>query len=200
MIYELILPFQEEKLELLVDSIKVGIDKGSLDALNKGIKLDYAVGDFDSISQADYDYLSQKVKNITKLNPIKDDTDTEHAINMFQDATKIIIHGGIGGNRIEHLLANLNLLMRYPHVLIQDNKSKIQQLPAELEIIKDNYKYVSIFAKAGSHISLSGFKYDLDNYIFKEYDNLCISNEVVATKAKVTFAGSGLIIFSKNDN
>lgn len=84
MIYELILPFQEEKLELLADSIKVGIDKGSLDALNKGIKLDYAVGDFDSISQVDYDYLSQKVKNITKLNPIKDDTDTEHAINMFK--------------------------------------------------------------------------------------------------------------------
>lgn len=202
MIYEFILPFCETNLKLLPNSIKVGIDKGTIIALNNAIKLDYALGDFDSISDLEYLKVKKEIKNVIKLNPIKDETDTEYAIKMFNTASKIIIHGGIKGKRIEHLLANLNIVLKYDNILFQDDESLVFKLPNYLEIDKLtylDYKYISFFAAENSIIDLKGFKYNLNYYHFNKFDNLCISNEIEAKKATIRFNGIGLIIFSKND-
>ena len=148
MIYEFILPYQEDELELLTDSVKVGIDKGALDAINKGIKLDYILGDFDSISLLEYERIQKIVKNIIKLNPCKDDTDTEHAINYFKDASKIIIHGGIKGKRVEHLLANINLLYKYDNLVFKDDITLIDQAIIDEEKAKNkNSKILKLISK-----------------------------------------------------
>lgn len=199
MIYEFILPYQEDELELLTDSVKVGIDKGALDAINKGIKLDYILGDFDSISLLEYERIQKIVKNIIKLNPCKDDTDTEHAINYFKDASKIIIHGGIKGKRVEHLLANINLLYKYDNLVFKDDITLITNLK-DMTITENKYKFISLFANEGSIVSLYNFKYPLNEYKFKEFDNLCISNEILNFPATIKFKGKGIIIFSKNDS
>lgn len=200
MICEFILPYQEEKLDLLENSIKIGIDHGAIDAINKGVKLDYALGDFDSISETNFNLIKSKVKNIVKLNTVKDDTDTEHAINLFKDANKIIIHGGLEGKRISHLVANLNLILKFPQVVIKDDKTLIYKLEPVMKLTDKSYKFISIFAKPGSVISLQGFKYNLTNYKFLENDNLCISNELISEVGKIQFSGEGLIILEKDDN
>ena len=48
----------------------VGIDKGALYALECGIKLDLALGDFDSIDEDQFDLIKDRT-SIKKLNPIK---------------------------------------------------------------------------------------------------------------------------------
>ncbi len=204
MIYEFILPFSEANLNLLPNSIKVGIDKGTIIALNNAIKLDYALGDFDSISDLEYLKVKKEIKNVIKLNPIKDETDTEYAIKMFNNPNnKIIIHGGIKGKRIEHLLANLNIVLKYDNIQFKDNETLIFKLSNRLEIDRltySDYKYISFFATENSIIDLKGFKYNLDNYHFNKFDNLCISNEIEAEQAIISFSGVGLVIFSKNDH
>lgn len=200
MIYELFLPYQEDKIININESIKVGIDKGALIAIDKGIKLDYILGDFDSITSEELKIIKKKCPNIIKLNPIKDDTDTEFAINYFKNATEFIIHGGIQGKRIEHLISNINLILKYDNInVIKDNNTRISRLLSGTYFINE-YKYISFFAKSGSLISLKGFKYDLDNYQFKEFDNLCISNEIENEYGEVQFNGKGVIIMSKSDN
>lgn len=200
MIYELFLPYQEDNIININESIKVGIDKGALIAIDKGIKLDYILGDFDSITSEELKIIKKKCPNVIKLNPIKDDTDTEFAINYFKNATEFIIHGGIQGKRIEHLISNINLILKYDNIkVIKDNNTKISRLLSGTYFINE-YKYISFFAKSGSLISLKGFKYDLDNYQFKEFDNLCISNEIENEYGEVQFNGKGVIIMSKSDN
>ena len=200
MIYELFLPYQEDNIININESIKVGIDKGALIAIDKGIKLDYILGDFDSITSEELKIIKKKCPNIIKLNPIKDDTDTEFAINYFKNATEFIIHGGIQGKRIEHLISNINLILKYDNInVIKDNNTRISRLLSGTYFINE-YKYISFFAKSGSLISLKGFKYDLDNYQFKEFDNLCISNEIENEYGEVQFNGKGVIIMSKSDN
>ncbi len=198
MIYEFILSYHEKPLELLPNSIKVGIDKGALEAINLGIKLDYAIGDFDSISEEEYLIVKNKANKLIKLDSIKDDTDTEHAINYFSNYEKIIIHGGLKGKRIEHFIANYNLVLKYPNIYFIDDNTKFERLNSTT-IFKDEYKYISIFAKEGSTISLSGFKYNLDSYTFTKNDNLCISNELVEGKGIINFEGIGVIFFTKKD-
>ena len=53
------------------DKIVVGIDKGAYLAYQANIKLDYAIGDFDSISAEELNEL-ESYTNVIKLNPIKE--------------------------------------------------------------------------------------------------------------------------------
>ena len=67
-------------------------------------------------------------------------------------------------------------------------------------ITKTNYKYISFFALEDSIISLSGFKYNIDNYSLKLYNPLAISNEIISSDARIKVKGKILCIESKNDN
>ena len=94
----------------LKDAYVVGIDQGAILALEEGIALDAAIGDFDSIEKEEEKRLS-KQKNVFFLNREKDDTDTAAALKILpKEVRKITILGGIQGNRIDHFLANLLLM------------------------------------------------------------------------------------------
>ena len=102
------------------NGVVVGIDKGAYIAYENNVKLDYAIGDFDSISADEFRKLKDYCE-VIKLNPIKDDTDTLYAIKMFKDFDKIILIGGISGRRIDHFYANLLLFYDYPNLVMIDD-------------------------------------------------------------------------------
>ena len=52
------------------NSVVIGIDRGAYVAYLSNVKLDYAVGDFDSISAQELKTL-ESYTNVIKLNPIK---------------------------------------------------------------------------------------------------------------------------------
>ena len=178
----------------------VGIDKGALYACKCGIKLDYAVGDFDSINEAELSLVCNWT-SIKKLNSIKDDTDTFDAVKMLNDYSKITILGGIQGKRIEHFLANLNILKLDNRVEIIDDNSHIFVKNSSFKIIKDEYKYISFFALEDIFgLDLIGFKYNLTDQILSSIDSFCISNEIIEDNAFVNFRkGKLLVIKSKAD-
>ena len=75
----------------LSSSFVVGVDKGAFIALKKGIKLDLAIGDFDSVNEEEFACLFGSVDNIVKLNPIKDVTDTYEAYKHVREYDEIVI-------------------------------------------------------------------------------------------------------------
>ena len=185
----------------LSSSFVVGVDKGAFIALKKGIKLDLAIGDFDSVNEEEFACLFGSVDNIVKLNPIKDVTDTYEAYKHVRDYDEIVILGGIQGRRIEHFLALVNLVKEDSKVKILDNNSYIYSLkgPSTYKIKKSEYKYISFFAEEESIISLKGFKYELKDYVLKVNDSLAISNEIIEEGIISILKGSIPVIQSKED-
>ena len=82
-------------IDLLKDRYIVGADKGAYLLLKKGIVPDIAIGDFDSCNDDEKKYVFDNIKNIIKLNPIKDKSDTKECIEYLKDYDDIIVYGGI---------------------------------------------------------------------------------------------------------
>lgn len=186
------------------DSLKVGIDHGSILSINSGVKLDYAIGDFDSCSKEEKDKIYANVKNVIKLNPIKDDTDTKHAYSLWKDKDDVefILLGSIGGKRIEHFYANLELVMEDARVTLLDDSSMVFKAYKNQEFEKSPYKYVSFFPIGEkATISLKGFYYNLDKHDIYRGEGLSVSNEIVDERAYLEIhEGKVLVFFSKNDH
>jgi len=184
-----------------IDSYVIGVDKGALFCLNNNIKMNLAVGDFDSVNINDYELIKNTTK-VIKLNPIKDDTDTEHALNLVKDYDEILILGGIKGNRIEHFVSMLIYLKKFPNLVIKDDYSIIFSSSRDLKIKKDDeYKYISMFSLDNNTlISLKGFKYNLDNFNLKEDNPLGVSNEIIDDYGIISLKGRIMIIRTRDDN
>ena len=181
------------------DSYVIGVDKGALYLYQNNIKMDLAVGDFDSISKNDLELIEKETK-VIKLNPIKDDSDTEHAINLVKNYDEILILGGIQGKRIEHFYAILLYLQLSKNIILKDNNSLIYYKENDFKIIKNEYKFISFFSlDDNTYISLNGFKYNLYNYNLKRLDPLCLSNEKKEDIVEVRLKGKVLVIETKDD-
>ena len=184
---------------ILNDSFIIGADKGALNAINQGIKLDLALGDFDSVTQNEFEIIKNNSKRIIELDPIKDVTDTNYAINLVKDYDEIILLGGIKGNRIEHFISNLIDLYNYPNLKIMDDNSLILIMDKSFKPL-DNYKFFSLYSLSNNTIiSLSGFKYSIDNYKLNPNDSLCVSNEIIKDPYVEIKSGKILVIYSKDD-
>lgn len=177
----------------------IGIDEGAYVALNNGIKLDLAIGDFDSIDQEKLSYIEQQTK-VIRLSPEKNETDTEAALRLCENATKITILGGIQGKRIEHFIALLMLMLSHPNIEMLDNNSHIYLMDSSFSIRKNEYKFISFFALSETMISLEGFAYPLTNYKLKKTDPLTISNELKDERGIITIKGGKLLVIQSKED
>jgi len=166
----------------------VGVDSGLEYLIEIEKQIDLAVGDFDSINKELFIAIKHKCKKIISLEKDKNMTDLAFALeyiynNMAYDS--IEIYGGISG-RIDHLLANLNLISKYNFSLRDDNHY-IYLLGKGKHEIKNFKQYVSFFAIEDVYgLNLIGFKFNLESYYLSTNDSLCVSNE-----------GSGVVEFNK---
>jgi thiamine pyrophosphokinase len=179
--------------------IVIGADRGAYFAISNNINPDISIGDFDSVNDSEFELIKKNSKKIIKLNPIKDESDTHEAIELVKDYEKIIIFGGIKGKRIEHLFANIIDLINYPNLSMIDEDSLIETVNDNNYKVKDNYKFVSLYAIEESIIDLNGFKYELNNYLLKRNDPLCLSNEIINNPKINLKKGKLLIIYSHGD-
>ena len=179
--------------------IIIGADRGALHAINFGIIPDISIGDFDSVTNDEYKLIESKSNKIIKLNPIKDTSDTNSAVSLVKNYDEIYILGGIKGNRIEHLFANVIDLINNPNLKMLNENSLFETITNNNYKVKEGYKFISIFAIEDSIISLYGFKYNLCNYLLKTNDPLCISNEIINNPKIDLIKGKLLIIYTHAD-
>ncbi|CAM3743064.1 thiamine diphosphokinase [Mesobacillus thioparans] len=190
--------------------IWVGIDRGVFYLLEAGVHPTAAFGDFDSVSEQEMASIEKAVADLKKFKPEKDETDLELALNwaIGQNPESIAIFGATGG-RIDHFMANVQLLVR---PLEEGAPALIQIIDTQniLYIKKpgnytvepiDEFKYISFLpvTPSVSGLSLENFKYPLNDCHIPMGSTLCISNELIRGHGTFSFSEGILLVVRSRD-
>lgn len=191
-------------------SIWVGVDRGVFNLIEKKIIPTIAFGDFDSVSDEEMVEIEKNVLNLKKYKPEKDETDLELAVSwaLMQKPSKIQIFGATGG-RLDHFLANVQLLIKpvmdgdLTDILLVDQKNIVfVKSPGCYKIKNDiKKKYISFVPVTFDvkNITLNGFKYPLNNCHISLGSTLCISNELIGGYGTFSFTEGILIVVRSRD-
>ena len=198
------------RIRICEDDIVIAVDAGYKHAENLKITPDYAVGDFDTMSDVNI----KGDCRIMKSSPEKDDTDTMLAVKLALELSeklrpeKLIICGALGG-RIDHTVGNIQTLN-----YIAEKSDTEAEILGDNEIIRiqkcntqkryeqdDTYKYFSVLSlsEKSSGITIKGCKYNAENITMTNVFPLGLSNEITGKYAEITLEnGRLLIIYTKN--
>jgi thiamine pyrophosphokinase len=187
-----------------------GIDRGVYHLLQFGIKPKVAFGDFDSVTEEEFQEIVCEVNELKRFHPEKDETDMELALNwaISQRPRKIHIFGGTGG-RLDHFMANVSLLLKPLQVnedcmveIIDRNNIIFLKKPGIHSIERDaEKKYISFLPVSPeiTGLTLKGFKYPLNNCHISIGSTLCISNELIINHGTFSFNQGILMVIRSQD-
>lgn len=208
------LVFAAEFMKDKKNAFLIAADRGLEAMMSLGFKPNAVIGDFDSASKETIDQVNsfEKEDDITviRLNPVKDDTDTEAAVRFALENNKepgdIYILGGTG-SRIDHILGNISVLglgqALGKKIILLDENNKIELLFEGRTILKEEAfgDFVSLipFGDEVTGLTLKGFKYPLKNGVLKGFNSLGISNEIVSKEAQISFDSGVLIMVQSKD-
>ncbi len=163
-----------------------GVDRGCIYLLENNLPISKAVGDFDSLSEEEK-IIIDRFFDKEQLNPIKDDTDTEHALKMAvsMKPDKIMILG-CTGTRLDQTFASIRLLKLAAdegiEAFLLDKNNRIRVVKGISILSKnDSYgRYISIlpFGEKISGLKIRGFKYDATDLTIDAASSLGVSNEL----------------------
>ena len=184
-------------------------DRG-LEALYK-LKIipNHVVGDFDSVSPEILEFYKKQSQIIFHTyHAEKDNTDTDIALKLAirLKSSKITIMGALG-KRMDHAIANIHILKdaleaNIPCQII-DEHNRIYLINKEMTLEKDKIygKYVSLIPLTSEveGITLTGFKYPLENYTLPIGTSLGISNEIIEDRAHIEMKKGILIVIESKD-
>src|SRR5699024_2770860 len=84
---------------------------GGYRVINQGITLEYAVEEFDSVTEKQKESILKKAIHTDAYDQMKNETDLELALNKaYEVGAKKIYLFGITGGRLDHALINVQLL------------------------------------------------------------------------------------------
>lgn len=166
-------------------------------------------GDFDSVSSESLDAFSnmQNVEML-RLNPIKDDTDTEFVIReAIRRGAKEITILGATGTRLDHVLGNMHLLgiglKEQVNIQLVDTHNRIRMIEKECTLLKSEQfgDFVSLLPICGDvkGVTLRGMKYPLTDAIIPSFSSLGISNEIVEQTARICIKEGVLLLIESRD-
>ncbi|ATZ17873.1 thiamine diphosphokinase [Mesoplasma melaleucae] len=165
----------------------IGVERGCLDLIEKNIKIDLAISDFDHVLQEELALIESKAKTIKKLSSEKDYLDGEMAIIEAKKISKTanILFIANPTRRNDMNLSIINLVFKYGIKMINDDTVIFKLEPGETELYFSNfqvYTYLSFFSKEQTNISLENLKYECKNLLLKPWENTCISNSLILNK------------------
>jgi thiamine pyrophosphokinase len=185
----------------------IAANGGSKHAKNFGVIPDVIIGDLDSIGKKDYLFFLNKGSKYKKYDVIKDKTDIQLAIEYaIESGFKEILLMCLFGNRLDHMLANLFLLMKIVDagisVKIVDEFQEIILIYKSGEIEGDVGDVVSLIplTPTVSGIKLLGLKFQPKNGRLKMADTLGISNVLTKKSAKITINNGKLLLIKPNSS
>lgn|SRR5690625_894534 len=195
-------------LRNLVD-IWIGADGGALTLINHGINVDYAVGDFDSITLKEKRVIKNSVNHFQQYPSEKDETDLEIAITKaFELQADEIILFGVTGGRLDHTLINIQTLLllkqRKVNAIVVDRYNKLElTLPGKHDVIyEEKYPNISFIPMTPvvRGITLEGFYYPLTSKDLFMGSTLCISNKLLSKKGTFFYEEGILILVKSRDS
>ena len=182
----------------------IGVDGGAGVLFKYGIKMDIAIGDFDSIDRKTLLEIKKNVK-ILQYPREKDFSDTELAV---QYATKKgfenFILTGMGGKRTDHLLFNISVLYsllkkgKRARICEENEDIYITNRTLSMEVNKGNTISIYPFTVRAKVEKTTGLKYPLYNKVITKSKTLTLSNVALVDKISVNVSkGVVLLIVEK---
>lgn len=186
----------------------VGADRGALRLVKLGIQPVMVVGDFDSISPAELRTVEQAIAGAVIVKPDQDHTDTQLAVkSIFEQLhpDELHIYGATGG-RLDHLLANLWLVLDpffrdwAPKITLIDRQNTIRYfLPGSYTITKEaTKKYLAFVPLMPMKLTLADEKYPL-TAAQNDYPISWASNEFVGEQGHFSFDTGVLAVIQSCD-
>ena len=184
-------------------ALVVAADGGAATALALGRVPDVAVGDFDSLDPAARAVLTAAGCVLERHPPEKDETDLELALRaaVQRGATAIDVVGALGGDRLDHALANV-LALALPWlgerpVRLLDPRHEVQLLrgPGALRLTGSPGDPVSLLplTVTADGIDTTGLRYPLNGGTLRLGRTRGVSNELTGSAAGVR-VGAGLLL------
>ncbi len=181
-------------------------------AADKGLNLchscqlepDLILGDFDSSDQHVFQYYESKYPDRIRRYPAKkDETDTELALIAALSIPEKEIHilGALGG-RVDHMLANIQLLQvaleqnRLCYLIDETTRIHMTDHPITLRKDPDAKDLVSLLAYGAdvTGLTLEGFAYETKDLTLSVAGSRGISNYLTCKEGKISFTSGILLV------
>lgn len=184
----------------------IAADSGLVHADLLGIRVNYILGDYDSVDEKVLEKYMDNTEIVTYPKE-KDYTDTDIAIKkaleMMPEKISII---GATGSRYDHAMNNIfnmkQLLNNGIDCAIYDRNNKIYLKDNRFKILKcDQYgEYISFVPMTEKvKISITGTKYNASDLCLCQGMSICQSNEIVDDFAEITIQNGVIIVFETKD-
>ena len=198
----------KSRLEGIKADYVICADGGLEKAEKLGLKPDLILGDFDSVDLSVLkNYRQLNIETVTFPSE-KDYTDMELAVeNALQRGAKNIVMTGATGTRLDHTMANIQLLEKYHRlgidIVIIDNNNYIKIISdntdMEIEYKKDCFVSLVPVTEKIEGLTLKGFKYPLTDVIVERGTTFLISNEIIQETGRIILKKGTALVFISND-
>lgn len=189
----------------------IGVDRGALVLIQHHIAPQIAVGDFDSMSVEEFSEVKNNISKIIRVNPIKDDTDTELALKaaferLQTDTDEVHLYGMTGG-RLDHLLSNIFMFLKprfnpyIERVRLIDRQNYMRFFKAGQYTLEElsAYKYLSFVSLGNvSNLTLPDEKYQLHDQSDR-FPIAYVSNEFLKSTASFSFSSGIVAVIYSHD-
>lgn len=175
------------------DAPVIAADLGAEHALARGLRVDLAVGDLDSITPAGLKALERAAVHVERHPSAKDVTDLELALDaaVALDPGRILVVGSSGG-RLDHLLGELSLLASdaYASVAVDAvlGRATVAVVRGERVLVGRVGELVSLVPMHGPAVGVvtEGLVYPLRGETLVPGSSRGISNVFAADEARVS--------------
>ncbi|MEN8075465.1 thiamine diphosphokinase [Clostridioides difficile] len=185
----------------------IGVDKGCNYLFEMGINPNYIVGDFDSSKKDIIEKLVEHGAIKYQYQCEKNFTDSEEAFELaISKEPEEIIFLGSTGQRFDHTLGNLGLLLK---ALKLNTKAKIVDDKNEMFLVNSNttinrnnyYKYISFLAYNATvkEFTIKNAKYNLDRYTLEIGDSRTVSNEFLNEEIYIEISNGNILVILSRD-
>ena len=199
------------------DRYIIGIDGGAAFLTSNSIMPDICIGDFDSVDVSLFKELP-----VIKLNPEKDETDTEYALlyALDKNPSKILLFGATG-SRLDQTMASIEML-KYAvdrgieaYIINSTNRIRVavgKTVLRKADIPEINYsvksitvknkpsRYISVlpYSETLTDLTMKGFKYEIENFTLVKGISRCISNELASDTAEITCSNYYIVMETRD--
>ncbi len=186
------LPFVKQKNDMLIAA-----DGGYTYVVQAGMTPDLLIGDFDSMEKP-----LGACETIT-LPVEKDDTDIAYAVKegFGRGYTRFVILGGLGGGRLSHTIANIQLL---EYIALQGGTANLKGGTTSLFLLCEEQshtfeggmgKELSLFSVTPTaNVTATGVKYPVFQATLERSFPLGVSNRILEENATLTVHDGKIIV------
>ncbi len=194
----------DDAAQLVGADLVIAADSGADWLATRGVRPDVVIGDMDSVDPALLERLAADGVTIERHPTDKDASDAELAVEraVSAGADEVVIIGALGGERIDHELANLLLLgdpgLRTARIRIVSGPTTVRALHGggQLTVEGGEADLVTLLSVDGdaAGVRTQGLRHPLDGETLPLGRSRGLSNSVIQAPASVSLERGTLLV------